>query len=131
MNGATLRPEAAGDGGVGSPSMGDRCGGQGHVDRYAAHLCIGELLGGLQQCGWVWSAAGGLLLCIPGLACCLADESFVAGGDGKAAPTGIGALHKGDAAGLMGRPGGVYAEDAEGVFRIRLNGQFRSSAKRP
>ena len=64
------------------------------------------------------SAAGsgllpaGLLLWIPGLAGCLGDERFVAGGDGQAAPSCRRVLHQGNAAGLMGRPGGVDAEDA-------------------
>lgn len=57
MDSAAFRPEATQDIGVCRQSTRDRCRGQGHVDRYAAHLCNSELLGGLQQCGWV-----GLLL---------------------------------------------------------------------
>ena len=68
VNSAALGPEAAGDGGVRRPSAGDRCDGQGHIDRDAAHFCTSELLGGLQHCRCVWPAACGLLLWVPGQA---------------------------------------------------------------
>ena len=43
MRSAAFRPKAAGDGGVCCQATGDRCCGQGHVDRYAVDLCKGEL----------------------------------------------------------------------------------------
>ena len=84
MHGATLRPEAAGDGGVGGAPAGDRCCCQGHVDRYAVHGFSGPMAAGLEQSGWIGITALCFQALIPGLARSQGEKGVVTGGQGQA-----------------------------------------------
>ena len=111
MHGATLRPEAASDGGVGGPTAGDgsRC--QGHVDRHAVHGLPRKLFAGLQQSGGIGLTALGFPVLVPGLARSQGKKGLITGGQGQALPTFSGPLQQRHSTGVVGRPGGVYSQD--------------------
>ena len=111
MHGETLRPEAAGDGDVGGAPAGDRCCGQGLVDRHAVHGLPRQLMAGLQQRFGIRFTALGSSALIPWFSSGDGKEAVVAGGKGQALPSISSSLHQGHSTGIVSRPGGIDAEN--------------------
>ena len=112
VNSAAVGAETAGDGIVRSTPADDRSRGQWHVYSHATNAASRrQRLAGLQQRCRIRFAASGPGPGIQVQASGQIQKGGITGGNGPAVPARCGGLYQGDAARLMGRPGGIDPED--------------------